>query len=139
MGCAVLEDDSTSAAPKAEPARALPTDLPVAVLGAGPVGLAAVARLIERGIQPLVLEAGEQVGANLLDYRHVRLFSPWRYNVDAAMAALLEPTGWQAPPADQLPPAGEIVERVLKPFAACLLYTSPSPRDRTRSRMPSSA
>ena len=25
------------------------------------------------------------------------------------------------------------------PFYACLLYTSPSPRDRTRSRMPSSA
>ena len=25
------------------------------------------------------------------------------------------------------------------PAAACLLYTSPSPRDRTRSRMPSSA
>ena len=24
-------------------------------------------------------------------------------------------------------------------FTACLLYTSPSPRDRTRSRMPSSA
>ena len=24
-------------------------------------------------------------------------------------------------------------------FVACLLYTSPSPRDRTRSRMPSSA
>ena len=26
-----------------------------------------------------------------------------------------------------------------KPVKACLLYTSPSPRDRTRSRMPSSA
>ena len=25
------------------------------------------------------------------------------------------------------------------PFMTCLLYTSPSPRDRTRSRMPSSA
>ena len=25
------------------------------------------------------------------------------------------------------------------PFCPCLLYTSPSPRDRTRSRMPSSA
>ena len=25
------------------------------------------------------------------------------------------------------------------PFYTCLLYTSPSPRDRTRSRMPSSA
>ena len=26
-----------------------------------------------------------------------------------------------------------------KPLVFCLLYTSPSPRDRTRSRMPSSA
>ena len=26
-----------------------------------------------------------------------------------------------------------------EPFKLCLLYTSPSPRDRTRSRMPSSA
>ena len=30
------------------------------------------------------------------------------------------------------------VER-LKKYAACLLYTSPSPRDRQKSRMPSSA
>lgn len=94
------------------------TDLPVAVLGAGPVGLAAAARLIERGLQPLILEAGDAVGANLRDYGHVRLFSPWRYNVDAAMAALLAPTGWQAPPADELPLAGDVVERVLEPFAA---------------------
>ena len=28
---------------------------------------------------------------------------------------------------------------VQKVFTICLLYTSPSPRDRTRSRMPSSA
>ena len=27
----------------------------------------------------------------------------------------------------------------MQPFHSCLLYTSPSPRDRTRSRMPSSA
>src|SRR5664280_549073 len=31
---------------------------------------------------------------------------------------------------------GRIIERVME---TCLLYTSPSPRDRTRSRMPSSA
>ena len=30
-------------------------------------------------------------------------------------------------------------ERVAKLLKVCLLYTSPSPRDRTRSRMPSSA
>ena len=29
--------------------------------------------------------------------------------------------------------------RVIGDFSGCLLYTSPSPRDRTRSRMPSSA
>lgn len=94
------------------------TDLPVAVIGAGPVGLAAVARLIERGIEPLLLEAGDSVGASLRDYGHVRLFSPWRYDVDHAMAAQLQPTGWTAPPADALPLAGEIVERVLRPYAA---------------------
>lgn len=92
--------------------------LPVAVIGAGPVGLAAAARLIARGLQPLVLEAGEEVGANLLDYAHVRLFSPWRYNVDAAMADMLQASGWQAPPPDALPLAGDVVDQVLKPFAA---------------------
>ena len=34
----------------------------------------------------------------------------------------------------------EVLQGQGKPLAdACLLYTSPSPRDRTRSRMPSSA
>ena len=35
--------------------------------------------------------------------------------------------------------AQEIVDTAKRTGAACLLYTSPSPRDRTRSRMPSSA
>jgi len=94
------------------------TDLPVAVIGAGPVGLAAMARLLERGITPLVLEAGDEVGAHLRDYAHVQLFSPWRYNVDAAMKARLEAGGWTSPPLDELPLAGEVVDRVLKPFAS---------------------
>jgi N-acetylglutamate synthase-like GNAT family acetyltransferase len=94
------------------------SDLPVAVIGAGPVGLAAAARLLERGIVPLILEAGAQVGANLVEYAHVRLFSPWRYNVDHAIAARLAPAGWTAPQAEELPFAGEVVDRVLRPFAA---------------------
>jgi N-acetylglutamate synthase-like GNAT family acetyltransferase len=92
--------------------------LPVAVIGAGPVGLAAVARLLERSMTPLVFEAGAQVGANLLDYGHVRLFSPWRYNIDAAVAAQLTRSGWTAPPDDELPLAGDVARRVLQPFAA---------------------
>ena len=31
------------------------------------------------------------------------------------------------------------IEPLISPALSCLLYTSPSPRDRTRSRMPSSA
>lgn len=92
--------------------------LPVAVLGAGPVGLAAAARLLERRIPFVVVEAAGEVGAHLLDYGHVRLFSPWQYNIDPAMAGRLASTGWQAPPAAELPLAREVVERVLRPFAA---------------------
>ena len=33
-------------------------DLPVVVIGAGPQGLAAAAHLLERGLEPLVLESG---------------------------------------------------------------------------------
>jgi N-acetylglutamate synthase-like GNAT family acetyltransferase len=91
--------------------------LPVAVLGAGPVGLAAAAKLIEWGLPFFIIEAGSTVGANLVDYGHVRLFSPWRYDIDPSMARLLEPTGWCAPDPEVLPLAGEVVEKVLEPFA----------------------
>lgn len=92
-------------------------NLPVAVLGAGPVGLAAAAKLIDLGMPFFILEAASTVGANLVDYGHVRLFSPWRYDIDPTMAKLLEPTGWRAPEPELIPLAGEVVDRVLKPFA----------------------
>lgn len=94
-----------------------PDDLPVAVLGAGPVGLAAAARLIERGITPLVLEAGPSVGTHLRAYGHVRLFSPWRYNIDPAMRSMLQASGWAPPAEEGLPTAQEVVNHLLQPFA----------------------
>lgn len=90
----------------------------VAVIGAGPVGLAAAAHLLTQGIEPLVLESGPAVGANLHTYRHVGFFSPWRYNLDKAAVRLLYASGWQAPALDELPTAGEFVERYLEPLAA---------------------
>ena len=39
--------------------------LPVAVLGAGPSGLAATAHLAERALPFVVFEAGESVGASI--------------------------------------------------------------------------
>lgn len=94
-------------------------NLPAVVVGAGPQGLAAAAHLLERGDEPLVLEAGECPGAAVRDWAHVRLFSPWPELVDAAAVRLLEPTGWDAPTGGY-PTGGEWVERYLAPLAAVL-------------------
>ena len=91
---------------------------PVAILGAGPVGLAAAAHLLERGLTPLVFEAGERIAGHLESYRHVQLFSPWRYNIDAAARRMLEMTPWQPPNDDELPTAGAIIDDYLRPLAA---------------------
>ena len=63
---------------------------PVAVIGAGPVGLAAAAHLISRNIPVKVYEAGDTVAANVRDWAHVRLFSPWSLNADHAAKATAE-------------------------------------------------
>ena len=42
-------------------------------------------------------------------------------------------------PAPELLEAAQRIDQALALLKPCLLYTSPSPRDRTRSRMPSSA
>jgi len=91
--------------------------LPVAIIGGGPVGLAAAAHLIERGERTILFEAGVSVGASVLDWGHVRMFSPWEFNVDSASVRLLERSGWQMPRADELPTGAELVERYLQPLA----------------------
>jgi glycine/D-amino acid oxidase-like deaminating enzyme len=105
--------------------------LPVAVIGAGPVGLAAAAHLLAKGETPVVLEAGEAAGASVRKWGHVRIFSPWRYNVDRASAALLEAAGWVRPPDDAHPTGHELVDRYLAPLAA-LPAIRPHLRLRTR-------
>jgi thioredoxin reductase len=96
----------------------LSSDLPVAIVGAGPIGLAAAAHLVRRGVRPLILEQGAEVGATLREWAHVRVFSPWRYNIDAAARALLEASGWKAPDPAGLPTGGEIMAEYLKPLSA---------------------
>lgn len=94
----------------------LSSDLPVAVIGAGPVGLAAAAHLVERGLRPLILERGPSVGATLLEWAHVRVFSPWHYNIDDAAHTLLDQAGWRAPDPKGLPNGGELVAHYLRPL-----------------------
>ena len=92
-------------------------NLPVVVIGAGPVGLAAAAHLLERGLEPLILEAGPTAGAAIEQWRHIRLFSPWRFNVDAAAVRLLEASGWERPRPTALPYGGELIDRYLSPLS----------------------
>src|SRR5919204_369292 len=92
--------------------------LPVAVIGAGPVGLAAAAHLAERNLPFVVLEAGPAAGDHVRAWGHVRVFSPWRFNVDPAAVRMLEASGWTAPDPEELPTGAEIVERYLAPLAA---------------------
>jgi NADPH-dependent 2,4-dienoyl-CoA reductase/sulfur reductase-like enzyme len=89
----------------------------VAIIGAGPVGLAAAAHVLERGMSPIVLEAGPESGHAMRQWQHVQLFSPWEYNIDKAAARLLAPTGWNSPNPQSYPTGGELVERYLDPLA----------------------
>lgn len=91
--------------------------LPVAVIGGGPVGLAAAAHLAKNRIPFILLEAGPQIGANILTWGHVRLFSPWQYNVDKAAKDLLNASGWIHPELESLPTGQELVEQYLQPLA----------------------
>jgi thioredoxin reductase len=89
----------------------------VAIIGAGPVGLAAAAHALERGMKPIVLEAGQQVGHAVRQWGHVRMFSPWLYNIDRATERLLSHTGWNSPDPQHYPTGAELVERYLEPLA----------------------
>ncbi|WP_298417636.1 FAD-dependent oxidoreductase [Brevibacterium sp.] len=93
------------------------TDLPVAVIGAGPTGLAAAAHLVTRGIDPIVFEAGPTPAAAVLEWGHIGLFSPWKYNIDQAARTLLESVDWQEPDGDYLPTGAELVGDYLTPLA----------------------
>ncbi|MEU8076373.1 FAD-dependent oxidoreductase [Catellatospora citrea] len=91
-------------------------NLPVVVVGAGPVGLAAAAHLAERGLDFLVLEAGHGPAAAMASWGHVRVFSPWRFNLDHAARRLLEADGWIAPDLAELPLGAQLVTDYLEPL-----------------------
>jgi len=92
-------------------------DLPVAIIGAGPVGLAAAANLALQKVPFIVLESGQNIAHNIRKWQHVHLFSPWQYNIDKAARKLLEETEWQSPQDDVLPTGRELIEQYLEPLS----------------------
>ncbi len=94
-----------------------PMSKTIAIIGAGPVGLAAAAHAIERGLTPLVLERGPSVGHAVRRWAHVPMFSPWAFNIDAAAGRLLADIGWNRPAPEAYPTGGDLVGQYLAPLA----------------------
>lgn len=92
--------------------------LPVAVIGAGPIGLSAAVHLLKWGYEPILIEAGDQAGANLAQWGHLRMFSPWHYNMDAAAIALLRQLDWTEPAANAFPTGKELLDHYVAPLAS---------------------
>ena len=96
---------------------ALPARNSLAVIGAGPVGLEAASAALDRGFDVHVFERGE-VGAHLLAWGHVRLFTPWEMNLGPSARARLEAAHWRSPDLGSRPTGADMVEGYLKPLAA---------------------
>ena len=92
-------------------------NLPIAIIGAGPIGLAAAAHLVEHKQAFILLEAGHEVAHNIRTWGHVTLFSPWRYNINKAAKALLDASDWEEPNLDTLPTGHELIDLYLKPLS----------------------
>lgn len=90
----------------------------VVIIGAGPTGLAAAAHALERGIEPVVLEAGDRPGHAVRQWQHVRMFSPWKYNIDRAAQKLLSETGWNAPDPEHYPTGAELLTQYIDPLVS---------------------
>jgi thioredoxin reductase len=96
---------------------------PLVVIGAGPTGLAAAAHAQARGLETVVLEAGDAPGAAVRSWGHVRLFSAWSELVDPAAEKVLADAGWQAPKPTDYPTGADWVTDYLEPLSDALTAT----------------
>ncbi len=81
------------------------SELPVVVVGAGPIGLAAAAHLREGGLEPLVLERGTSAGAAITQWHSVHTFSRWAELIDPAARVSSTPPAGAPPASTPTPPA----------------------------------
>lgn len=91
---------------------------PVAILGAGPVGLEAALAAADAGWDFTVFECQPRVGGNVRRWGHVRLFTPWSMNVSERMSRHLLAAGQPVPAGDGCPTGAELVTSLLEPLAA---------------------
>ena len=125
--------------------------LRVAVIGGGPSGSCAAEILAKSGIKtwlferkldnakpcggaiPLCMVEEFDLPETIIDrkVRHMKMISPSNREVDISLDNVYGKSDNEY--------IGMCRREVMDAFMSCLLYTSPSPRDATLSRMPSSA
>ncbi len=88
----------------------------LAVIGGGPIGIEAALYGARLGYQVSLYEATE-VGAHMLSWGHVRMFSPWWMNISSLGVAALRAEGWRPPDADKCPTGRDFVRQYLRPLA----------------------
>ena len=79
-----------------------------------------------------MLEAGPEAGHAIRQWGHVRMFSPWEYNIDKAAQRLLAATGWNAPDPQAYPTGGDLIAHYIEPLAT---RTSLKERIKTSARV----
>ncbi|MFQ5742554.1 MAG: hypothetical protein ACE5HV_03070 [Acidobacteriota bacterium] len=94
----------------------LPASRRLAIIGGGPIGLETALYGLRLGYRVTLYEA-DRIGANMLAWGHVQMFSPWSMNVSPLGVDILQRSGWRHPDADQCPRGGEFVRRYLQPLA----------------------
>ena len=91
--------------------------LPIAIIGAGPIGLAAAAQLSEKEQSFVLFESGNQIADSIRSWQHVPMFSPWEYNLEPAAVKILSRYNWQKPEPNALPTGKELIELYLEQLA----------------------
>ena len=100
--------------------------LDVIIIGAGPIGLACGIEAKKKGLNYLIIDKGTLVNS-IYNYPMNMTFFSTSDKLEIGNIPFISH--------NSKPTRAEALEY----YRSCLLYTSPSPRDRTRSRMPSSA
>ena len=87
----------------------------IAVLGAGPIGLETALYARYLGYKVELLQRGESVAANVLEWGHVPLFSPFGMNISplGVAAIQMQDPGWNCPAPDSILNGAEYRRRYL--------------------------
>ena len=92
----------------------------LAILGAGPVGIEAALYARSLGNRVTLYERGPVAAANVADWGHVHLFTPWKMNVTTLGVETLRRHGrWPEFPADICPSGDELRRHYLVPLTEC--------------------